>query len=263
MTTINGALASLSKTLLLPPGSPLLLSLVGVVLLRWRPRLGLSLLVVGILLGYGLSIPFTASLLIAPLQPYPPLAEPIPLAGAIVVLGGGLRDDAPEYGHGPTVHDYTLGRIRYAAWLARRTGLPILATGGPPKPEDPSEAEVMRTILERELGVGPILIETASRDTWENAVNSAKLLHARGIDTILLVSNAIHLPRATRAFAMQGLHVVPAPTLFFDDRPDLLDFQSWLPSIRASTEIHYACYEWLGHLWYTLRGYFNAPDQSP
>ncbi|MBE2294755.1 MAG: YdcF family protein [Phycisphaerales bacterium] len=263
MTTISGVFASLSKTLLLPPGSPLLLSLVGILLLRWRPRLGLGLLVVGTVLGYGLSIPFTASLLVTSLQPYPPLAESIPPAEAIVVLGGGLRDDAPEYGHGPTAHDYTLGRIRYAAWLARRTGLPILATGGSPKPGDPSEAELMRAILEREFGVGPILTETASRDTWENAVNSAKLLHERRIGTILLVSNAIHLPRATRAFTMQGLHVIPAPTLLFDDRPDLLDFQSWLPSVGASAEIRYACYEWLGQLWYTLRGYFNSPDQSP
>lgn len=97
------------------------------------------------------------------------------------------------------------------------------------------------------------MTETESRNTWENAVYSAALLSERQIDTILLVSTAIHLPRVAMAFQAQGLTVIPALTLFFNDRPKLADPQSWLPSITAVTTIHYACYEWLGRLWYAVR----------
>ena len=230
--------------------------------LRRHPRLGTRLLVVGTLLGYLFGIPLTANLLSRSLQSYPPLPEQLPSltqAGAIVVLGGGLHKDAPEYGDGPTVNDYTLQRVRYAARLAWLTGLPVLAAGGYREPVDsPSEAELMRDILEKELGYGPVLTETASQNTWENAMNSAALLRERRIDTILLVTNAVHLPRAVTAFQAQGLKVIPAPTLFFDDRIDPADPKSWLPSVAASAEIHYVCYEWLGRLWYIAR-YRAAP----
>lgn len=246
--------------MLIPPGGPILLGLLGILSLRRRPRWGQRLLVAGALLSYGFSIPLTASLLSRLLQTDPPVAESAlrsPAVGAIVVLGGGLHDDAPEYGDGPTVHDRTLGRLRYAAKLARWTGLPVLASGGrgrlETKNENPSEAELMKAILEREFGIPHVWAETASRDTWENAVNSAALLRERGIHTVLLVSNAAHLPRAAAAFQEQGLTTIPAPTLFFDAQPDPLDLQSWLPSATAIAEIYYAGYEGLGRLWYAVR----------
>lgn len=249
----------LIKSLLLPPGGPLLMSLLGALLWRWHPRPGLTLLLTGTVLGYLCSIPFTASLLNRSLQIYPPLTEQVlssPRPEAIVVLGGGLHADAPEYGNSPTVHPRTLGRVRYAAWLARQTGLPALTSGGRgsrAKAEDPAEADLMKAMLEQELGIGVVMAETASRNTWENAVNCAAILHERHIQTLLLVSNAVHLPRAVAAFQAQGLRVIPAPTLFFNEQLEPLDPQSWLPSVAAIAEIHYGGYEWLGRLWYAVR----------
>ncbi|HRF43177.1 MAG TPA: YdcF family protein [Candidatus Competibacteraceae bacterium] len=244
----------LIKLLLLPPSGPLLISLLGAFLWRWRS--GSVLLIIGVVSGYLFSIPVTAGLLSRSLQSEPPLIEyllPLHKLGAIVVLGGGIHEDAPEYGDNPTVQDRTLGRVRYAARLARQTGLPVLATGGRPKKDYPAEAELMKAILEREFGIGPVLIETKSQNTWENATYSAAILRRHHINTILLVTNAAHQPRAAAAFAAQGLKVIPAPTLFFNDQPDLLDPQSWLPSVRAIAEIHYGCYEWLGRWWYIVR----------
>lgn len=248
----------LIKTLL-PPGGPLLLSLSGILLLAHYRRVGLALLVLGIVLSYLLSIPLTANLLSRSLQAYPPLPAQVSgaeAAGAIVVLGGGLQKNAPEYGAGPTLHARTLGRVRYAARLARQTGLPVLASGGRSNADassSTSEAEIMRDVLQDEFGVGSVFIETASRDTWENAVNSAVLLRERHIDAILLVTNAVHLPRAVAAFQGQGLKVIPAPTLFFDAQPDPTELQSWLPSASALQEIRYTCYEGLGRFWYAWR----------
>lgn len=247
------------------------MGLTGALLLRRSRRVGLKLLVVGTMLSYGFSIPFTASLLSGSLQPYPALTERALQSerpGAIVVLAGGLHEEAPEYGDGPTLHARTLGRARYAARLARQTGLPVLAAGGRPRGDkdpttvDPPEAELMKEVLENEFGIPRVLTETASRDTWENAVNSAAILRERHADTILLVSNAAHLPRAVAAFQAQGLKVIPAPTLFFDDRPDPLDPKSWLPSATAIAEVHYDCYEWLGRWWYAVRQTGN-PGTKP
>ncbi|MCP5158784.1 MAG: YdcF family protein [Gammaproteobacteria bacterium] len=259
----------LVKLLLLPPSGPLLVGLLGALLGCWHRRLSANLLLTGVISGYLFSIPVTAGLLSRSLQTEPPLDEyflPLSQLGAIVVLGGGVYEDAPEYGDGPTVHERTLGRVRYAARLARRTGLPVLATGGRLEGKYPAEAELMKTILEQEFGIGPVLTETESRNTWENAVYSAAILRRRHIDTILLVTNAVHQPRAMMAFAVQGLKVIPAPTLFFDDRPDLLDPESWLPSVRAIAEIRYDCYEWLGRWWYAVQystRFWSLSDTQP
>ena len=247
------------KSLLLPPGGPLLVGLIGALLWRWHPRPAAVLLLAGAISGYLCSIPLTASLISRSLQIYPPLTEQSLQAlrpEMIVVLGGGLRETAPEYGAGPTLHHRTLGRVRYAAWLAKKTGLPVLASGGhgsTAKAGDPAEAELMKAILEQEFGLGTVLAETTSRDTWENAVNSAVLLRERRVQTLLLVSNAVHLPRAVAVFQAQGLNVIPAPTLLFKDQPKPLDPRSWWPSAQAISEIYYGGYEWLGRLWYALR----------
>lgn len=249
----------LIKSLLLPPGGLLLMSLLGALLWRWHPPPGLTLLLTGAVLNYLCSIPFTASLLNRSLQIYPPLTEQVLSSlrpEAIVVLGGGLHEDASEYGNSPTVHHRTLGRVRYAARLARQAGLPVLTSGGRGSragAEEPAEADLMKAILEQEFGLSAVSAETMSRNTWENAVNSAALLRERHIQTVLLVSNAVHLPRAVAAFQAQGLNVIPAPTLFFNEQLEPLDPQSWLPSVAAIAEIHYDGYEWLGRLWYAVR----------
>jgi len=240
----------------LPPGGPLLLGLSGALLYHYRRHLGLRLLLAGSMLAYFTSIPFSAALLNRALQTTPPLTLPLsswPQSAAIVVLGGGLHQDAPEYGSGPTLHARTLGRLRYAAHLARLSSLPVLASGGPPRADVPSEAELMREVLQEEFGISPVLVENRSRDTWENALYSAALLRERGIETVLLVSNAAHLPRAAAAFTAQGLRVIAAPTLFFNQRLQPLDPQSWLPSVTAIEDMHYAAHEWLGQVWYAWR----------
>ena len=61
---------------------------------------------------------------------YPPLDLPRAAdAQAIVILGGGgQRSFAPEYG-GPAADPVLLEKLNYGAFIARKTGLPILVTG--------------------------------------------------------------------------------------------------------------------------------------
>ena len=253
------------KSLLLPPGLALLLGLIGLSIVHWRPRSGLVLLSAAALIGYVCSIPLTANLLARTLQTYPALTEfatwPHPQPHMIVVLGGGLHRDAPEYGQGPTIPARALQRVRYAAYLARRTGLPVLASGGIGHTDTDwiesaahgGEAPIMQALLQQEFGLTAVRIESTSRDTWENAVNSAALLRGLDINSIVLVTDAIHLPRALGAFKAQGLTVIPAPTAFYDECLQPLRIRSWLPSGLAISTVHYVIHEWLGRLWYALR----------
>lgn len=76
----------------------------------------------------------------------------------------------------------------------------------------PAEAEVMRAYA-RELGVpeARILLEDRSADTFENAVNAAQILRARGWRRVLVVSDAFHLPRALFLFRRLGFAVEGSP----------------------------------------------------
>jgi uncharacterized SAM-binding protein YcdF (DUF218 family) len=88
--------------------------------------------------------------------------------------------------------------------------------------------------------------EDASRNTDENARNSAALLKRDGIDRIVLVAHAIDIPRATAEFAEAGVTTVPAPTgLLSRIGPAPMDF---VPSAGALLLSHDALYEMLANV---------------
>jgi len=74
----------------------------------------------------------------------------------------------------------------------------------------------MAEVLEL-LGVpaSAILQESRSRNTYENAVEARRLLEPAGANRILLVTSALHMPRAVASFRHQGFEVIPAPTDFW------------------------------------------------
>jgi uncharacterized SAM-binding protein YcdF (DUF218 family) len=142
-------------------------------------------------------------------------------AGAIVILAG-EKSDAPEYG-GDTVGRFTLARLRLGARIARQTGLPLLVSGGKARPRDAASiAELMQRTLRDEFQTPARWLEEQSHDTRGNAVESARILHAEHIDTIVLVTHYSHMGRAAALFGAQGLHVIPAPTDLPARNPNLL-----------------------------------------
>ena len=135
-------------------------------------------------------------------------------AQAIVILAGGMSRGAVEWG-GDTINLFTLQRVRYGAWLAKRSGLPLLITGAAPDEGRPGEAEMMRDVLRDEFGVPVRWFDDQARTTAGNAREAAALLRAAGVERILLVTNAFHMPRAQRVFERTGLQVIAAPTGYF------------------------------------------------
>ncbi len=212
--------------LILPPTGPILLALLGLWLQRAKSRRwqhgGIALAVFALLSLLLFSLPLTGRLMLQGLEIHPPIGpEQMREAQAIVILGGGTYHDAPEYG-GDTVGIATLERLRYGARLGRDYRLPVLVTGGAPFGAR-AEAESMQEALTQDFGIAPRWVETASRDTVENAIFSAALLKPAGITRIVLVSHAMHLPRAVPLFEQQGLLVFPAPTGYSTGSPAVLE----------------------------------------
>lgn len=245
-------LKKILASLILPPAGPLLLVLLGLWLMRSKSRrwqgAGLWLATLSVLVLLVLSLPVVGNALMAPLETHPPITTAqLQRAQAIVILGGGTYYAAPEYG-GDTVSYYTLERLRYGARLARASRLPLLVTGGAPFGGRP-EAEAMREALEQDFGVKVRWVETASRDTAENADLSAPLLKAAGVTRIALVSHGWHLPRAVALFEKLGLEVAPAPTAFSTGSP------SWVEDVlpRGLVRSRTALNEYLGQLFNRLK----------
>jgi uncharacterized SAM-binding protein YcdF (DUF218 family) len=220
-------------------------------LLFLRVRFGAALCVVALVLLYALSTPIAARLIAEPLARYPALdaAHLAEDAGAIVVLGAGRYDAAPEYG-GDTIRGAALERVRYGAFLHRRTGRPLLVSGGDPEQTGTAEASLMKKALESEFGVTVAWIESVSNNTAENAIMSRAILEKAGIKKVYLVTHAEHMARAVEAFEAAGLAVVPAPTILLPARP--LEARDFVPSGGAMSASARALHEWLGRAWYAL-----------
>lgn len=231
--------------LALPPVPFLLLMLVGAGALRGRRWLGWGLIWIAFA-GLWLSTTVGAAQAVTRWLLQPPSAmgfdrvrelksEAAGGAAAIVVLGGGLENFAPEYGVG-NLTDSSVERLRYGIWLSRQSGLPLAFAGGvgwAQRAEAQAEARVAARIAAEEFGHPLKWVEDRSRDTRENAERTVALLQPEGIRHIVLVTHGWHMPRALRAFAAAGpaLHLEPAPMGLADSalRADL----EWMPSGRG------------------------------
>lgn len=232
------------KTLVLPPTGPLLLAMLGLLLLVRHPRWGRALAAAGVVLLLVLSIPVIANQLLRAIDIAPPLdREQARSAQALVILGGGTRRNAVEY-EGDTLGRLTLERVRYGARVARLTNLPVLVTGGSVS-GGTTEAQLMRNALEQEFDVPVRWVEARSRTTHENALYSAEVLRAAGIDRVVLVAHSVDMLRVKAEFAHQGIAVVPAPTgIPSRESAVLLDY---LPGMAGLEGSYYALYEMLAN----------------
>jgi uncharacterized SAM-binding protein YcdF (DUF218 family) len=236
--------------LALPPTSLVAAALAGALLALRRRVAGVAIAVSSLLALLALSMPLVAHMLIRTLEPPPLAASQRAGAQAIVILAGGRVRASPEWG-GDTVNTPTLRRIRYGAQLARETGLPVLLAGGSPDRAPLPEARLMQAVLEREFGIKARWVEDRSDSTAENARFTAKMLAPLGITRVLLVTDAYHMPRARRAFAVAGLDPVAAPTGYIGR--SALRPQQLVPNAEALRVSNVALREWTAGLWYRLR----------
>lgn len=127
-------------------------------------------------------------------------------ADAALVLGAAAWGNRPSPVYRERINEaialYKAGRVRY-----------LVFTGGTPEPGYPAEGEVGRQFaIAHGVPAAAVLFETTSRTTWQNLANARELLAPVGIQTVLLVSDPLHMRRAMAMASTLGLQAAPAPT---------------------------------------------------
>jgi len=210
-------------------------------LLAWFSLLSLLLLAMPVV-GTSMLIALEQDLPLTPPADAPPKA--------IVILGG----DIMRYGAAiepPQPGLASLERLRAGADLFRRTGLPVLISGGPIYQGEPPLAALMTDSMQHDFQVPVRWTEPASRDTWENAQFSATILREQKITSVYVVTQPWHMRRAIMSFARAGITVTAAPTRF-DHLPAPL-LAAITPTARAWRDGFYALHEWIGCVFYAMR----------
>ena len=101
-----------------------------------------------------------------------------------------------------------------------------------------------------------VLIDSLSRNTHENAVNTKELIEKNSWSKrIVLVTSAFHMKRAEGCFVKEGFTVYPysADPLKGVGKMSVADF--FLPSVGVLNNWNYLTHEWIGIIMYKLRGY--------
>ncbi len=174
---------------------------------------------------------------------------------AVVVLSGFVDESASRASGEAELTDGTERLLRgfelYRAGKVRN----VLLSGGLvfPQPGDVAEADRLAAKL-AQWGVPPdrIAVERSSRNTRENAIESAKLAAARGWRSLLLVTSAYHAPRALGCFRAVGLEPDVLPV---DRRAGAGRGRAWAPRAAALDESTDAIRELAGRAVYGIAGY--------
>jgi uncharacterized SAM-binding protein YcdF (DUF218 family) len=247
--------------LILPPGSPLLLMLLGYLLATRSERIGWmaigKMLFVTAFVGLWLFCLQGTAIFLERVVLRPPLAiNPqevtqtfkIERVQAIVVLGGGQQSASREYGKA-ALSEASAQRVHYGAMLAKQTGLPLAFSGGVgwsavSDAGSNTEADAASRWL-AQLGLPPLRYADAqSKDTAGNAQATAALLKKDGITRIALVTHASHMPRALKEFQSTDLKALPAPIHFLEAEEGMgLD---WFPSGKGLRNTRRVFHEILG-----------------
>jgi uncharacterized SAM-binding protein YcdF (DUF218 family) len=181
----------------------------------------------------------------------------LPTVDAIVLLGGDVglplypRVDSEIMGN-RTLHTFRL----YKAGKAKL----ILISGGNVFPQTNVYGEsYYSAALLSEWGIpnDVIVVEPNSRNTYENAVETKKLLESLQVDKILLVTSAFHMPRALATFRTVGIDAIPAPSSYLIVNVSKPAIFEWIPSLSNLGKMQRVIHEKLGILVYRNRGWIS------
>jgi uncharacterized SAM-binding protein YcdF (DUF218 family) len=251
----------LAAELLRPFSLLFLCSLAGLVFLWWKKpaRRGVKIVVlVFCCLLWLTSVESVGYLAMLSLESaYPPWEGVPERADTIVLLSAG-QSVYDASGSRVDLDSSAMGRCLEAARLYKKAGgCRIVASGGKVFADTPgpSLAQAMSDFLV-DLGVRPadIVLEDQSRTTHENALYTEEILTRLGVHRVILVTDATHMRRAARCLRALGVEVTPAPCNY---RATWFPWTvgRFLPTPDGAKDVDAALHEWVGIVWYRLRGW--------
>lgn len=251
-------LTSYLANLIIPQNLCITLVIVGLVLGLFRLRkTGATVAAVGVIWVTVWSLPATSLWLGGSLEaryPHMPAAQ-LPTADAIVVLGGNTANGRANW-FLPYDKDTAIVRVDTALALYEAGRAPKVVLSGGALEGDVSEARGMAHVLKLQgIPDEALVLENSSRTTYENATLTEEELKEHGFKRILLVTSALHMPRAMAAFSKQGVSAIPAaapPQIFL---PADGSITPWLPHMRTLDASRSIIKEYAGLLVYWMRGW--------
>ena len=191
------------------------------------------------LMLYAFGTPLVAHVLIAPLEEqYPPFDQSLRREfGSIIVLAGAVMEKGSLRPYHELAASSAERTVCGADLYARGYAKTVILSGGDASAfsQGPQVAMEMKRLAMR-LGIPEqaIVIENRSRTTYENAVETKRLIGAK---PALLVTSASHLPRAAALFRRQGIEVTPVPCGYLAkdraDEPWTFNLFDLLPNVTA------------------------------
>jgi uncharacterized SAM-binding protein YcdF (DUF218 family) len=260
-------LSKLLPQLAYPLGAALALQIVG--LLNRRRRWGPGVSTAGLALLWLASMPWMSRQLLWGLEERAVRMTPavLPRADAVLVLGGGLLPPLPPR-RGVEVTGAG-DRLLTGVDLVKEGKAPYLVVSGGKvtfNANDPTPPEASyAAALAEKLGVASnrILRSEGPRNTAEEAQAVGRLGRERGWRSLLLVTSATHLPRATATFRrLSGLTIVPVACDFQlagrnqSGQPTVESVvMELMPDAGALSSTTQSLKEWLGLATYWLKGW--------
>lgn len=253
-------LSKILPVLVLPPGVFVVLALLALFFIfRGKRKTAAGTLTIAIVVIWFASMPIIANKLSLAIESSYPAVDlnEVPDSDCVVLLGGFVLAPIPPR-RDIELRD-AVDRVFKAAelYLAGKAPVVIVAGGRQPWSKSSStEADLIRQLLVRLQVPGTsILVESMSRNTWENAIFSREIIENIGCKKPLLVTSAAHMPRSVAAFERAGVSVFPVSTdinATFDGNYSFIDY---LPQANALSTTTGVLREWIGQKVYSYKGW--------
>ncbi len=246
------------ELILTPPAINFIILLIGLALWQYR-RASFILILFSTMTLYLSSITLISGPLLGLLEHYPPLSKQDMATStikAVVILGGGRYQKAPEWGKEDRLSDDSMRRLEYGAYLAKKMNIQIILTGGSPQGEVLPEAVLMKQVLEKQYGITNAIAEIHSKNTFENAKFTTVILGKLNIKKVYVVSHASHMRRVISSLNYFKIEGIPAPLGYNTNYYTMIGWQTFIPSTNGLTATRKLIHELLGLLWYKIK-YFK------
>ncbi len=171
----------------------------------------------------------------------------------IILLGGGIIEGVADFSGKSIPASDMMARLVDAVRLYNRYRLPVIVSGGSAGGEEKEAIVVRRFLIDLGVNTNDIIIEDASRDTVENALNVKRIFLKRRFTKGLLVTSAYHIKRARYLFEQAGLDVLPYSSGYLSEKKSCFSIFELLPNIGDLRKSAIAIKETIGIVFYYLK----------